>query len=69
MVSLKELLEYHRVQAIIAKGPAVGWGGGAPGDFVARQKYRFHSDVVELLEQVLTSQTDSNHLNLEADNS
>ena len=52
----------------MAKGPAVGWGGGAPGDFVARQKYRFHGDAVELLEQLLTLQTDSNHLNQEAAN-
>jgi hypothetical protein len=68
MVSLNELIEYHRTQAMIAKGPAVGWGGGAPGDFVARQKYRFHGDAVELLEQVLTSQTNSNHLNQVAAN-
>jgi hypothetical protein len=68
MVSLNELIEYHRTQAMIAKGPAVGWGGGAPGDFVARQKYRFHGDAVELLEQALTSQTNSNHLNQVAAN-
>lgn len=68
MVSLTELIEYHRTQAMIAKGPAVGWGGGPPGDFVARQKYRFHTDAVELLEKTLTSQTNSNHLNQEAAN-
>jgi hypothetical protein len=68
MAPLEELIEYHQVQAIIAKGPAVGWGGGPPGDFVARQKYRFHSDAVDLLKGLLTSQTNSNHLNLEADN-
>jgi hypothetical protein len=68
MVSLNELIEYHRTQALMAKGPAVGWGGGAPGDFVARQKYRFHGDAVELLEQLLALQTNSNHLNQEAAN-
>jgi hypothetical protein len=52
MVTINELIEYHRTQAIIAKGPAVGWGGAAPGDFVARQKYRFHGDAVELLESL-----------------
>lgn len=68
MVSLTELIDYHRTQAMIAKGPAVGWGGASPGDFVARQKYRFHGDAVELLEKTLKPQTDSNHLNQEAAN-
>jgi hypothetical protein len=68
MVSLNEIIDHHRTQALMAKGPAVGWGGGAPGDFVARQKYRFHGDAVELLEQLLALQTNSNHLNQEAAN-
>lgn len=52
LVTIQELIDYHRAKAHKAKAPAVGWGGGAPGGIKKRQKYRFHCDAVERLEQI-----------------
>lgn len=51
-ITLKELIDHHRTEALRARGSAVGWGRPNPGTLTERQKYRFHSDAEEFLKRL-----------------